>query len=315
MTILHTLIWNLLAPALVSAASIALGRRIGRGFPGGHRGRWGVAAGLCLGYLAGHVGLLGWPIFPAVEASHWVAWLAVAAGLLGLVEATWTMPARPSWAVRGLFVAGFLAVLLRSKFEYGWTAFESAAWLGSLWVVLLLSWWNLEAQADRLSGPGWVVPLGVVAAGWAVVQAFSGGASFAQLDGVLAATLLGALPTVGLRPGPSLSKGGPPVALSVLAGLGLAGYFYSEVPAASALLLTLAPWAPWVDRIGFVRRRSYWTRAAVRFLAVLLVVGTAVFLVVVPASSRLDTESGIESARLFQDETGRFLVPKPGFLS
>ena len=275
--ILQLLIWVLIVPAALSASAIASARRLGRGPAGGRRGRWGVAAGLGLGYLAGHVGILGWPGFPTLESKEWVAWLVLPASVLGVVETSVGLPRWSSWTARGLLVALILGLVLRSKVENAWTIAESAAWLGGLEVALLASWWNLEAQAHRLSGPGWVVPLGLASAGWAVVQTLGGGASAGQLDGVLASTFLGALTTLGLRPGLALSKGGPPVALTVLAGLGLTGYFYAEVPALSAVLLTLAPWAPWIDRIGVIRRRSYWTRASVRFLVVLLIVGVATF--------------------------------------
>ena len=289
--ILQVLIWNLLVPASLSASAIASARRLGRGSTGGGRGRWGVAVGLALGYFAGHVGILGWPGFPTLESKEWVAWLAPAAALLAIVETSRNPPKWATWAIRAAFVAVGLGLVLRSKVENGWTALEASAWLGGLEAVVLASWWNLEAQAERLSGPGWVVPMGLVSVGWAAVQALGGGASTGQLDGVLAATLLGALPTVGLRPGLALSKGGPAVALTVLVGLGLTGYFYSEVPAGSATLLTVAPWAPWVDRIGFIRRRSYWTRASVRFAVVLAVVGLAAFAAESGSSLRLEGEA------------------------
>jgi hypothetical protein len=83
------------------------------------------------------------------------------------------------------------------------------------------------------------------------------------------------------------------VATTVLAGLGLTGYFYSEVPALSAILLALAPWAPWIDRIGPIRRRSPWTRAAVRGLAVLLAVGAAVLVAVTATSRALEEGSSL----------------------
>ena len=292
MTILHVLIWNLLAPASISALAMAVSRRLGRNSPGSSRGRWGVAIGLGVGYLAGHVGILGWPGFPPLEGHLWVAWFAPASAILGTVLSSVAVRDRASWAIKGFFVAGLLGCVLGTKLEQGWTPGESAIWLGGLWIGLMATWWNLEAQAERLSGPGWVVPLGLVAAGWAVVQGLSGGASLAQLDGVLASTLLGALLTVGLRPGLALIQGGPPVVLTVLAGLGLTGYFDSEVPASAGLILGVAPWVPWVDRIGLVRRRSYWTRASVRFLAVLLTVGAAVFLADAEAPVGLDEEAG-----------------------
>lgn len=293
MAILQTLIWNLLAPAVLSASAIALARRLGRNAASGRRGRWGVAVGLGLGYFAGHLGVLGWPGIPTLDAKEWVAWLVLAAMLLGILESGVSLPGVATWGLRGLFVAGTLGLLLRSKMENAWTLGESVAWLGGLWLVLLISWWNLEAQAERLSGPGWVVPVGLVSAGWVVVQVLGGGASLGQLEGVLTSTLLGALLTVGLRPGSTLSKGGTAVVWTVLAGLGLTGYYYSEVPAPVALLLVAAPWAPWVDRVGFIRRRSYWTRASVRFLTVLLTVGVAVFLADSSSTPRPDDGSGL----------------------
>ena len=269
MTILHTLLWNLLAPAIVSASAIALGRRIGRSFPGGRRGRWGVAAGMGLGYLVGHSGLLGMPGFPPIGAKERVAWLALGAGVVGLVEATWTLPRRSSWAVRGLFVAGLLGVLLRSKVERGWAGPEAAVWLAGLWVAvhdLVVEPGGAGRSAHR-AGVGHPTRRGRRRLGGGAEHYSPGAASLGQPSTACwRRTLLGALPTVGLRPGLTLSKGGPAVATTVLAGLGLTGYFYSEVPASSALLLALAPWTPWVDRIGFIRRRSYWTRASVRFL-------------------------------------------------
>jgi hypothetical protein len=291
--ILEILFKLLMVPVILSALAIASARRLGRGSPGGRRGRWGVAVGLGLGYLAGHVGILGWPNFPPVESKECVAWLALMATVLGVVESAVDLPRWSRWTIRGLFVALSLGLVLRSKVENGWTAIESAAWFGGLELVLLASWWNLEEQAERLTGPGWVVPLGLVSVGWAVVQTLGGGASTGQLDGVLASTFLGALLSMGLRPGPALSRGGPPVALTVLAGLGLTGYFYAEVPAVSAILLTLAPWAPWVDRIGFIRRRSYWTRASVRFLVVLLIVGVAAFAAQSGASTPAEDAAGL----------------------
>ncbi len=285
--ILSTLLWNLIAPAAVSALAVATAQRLGRA---GGPGRWGVAAGLGLGYLTGQVGILGWPPFPAVVAHEWVAWLALAGAALGAFEAARPASGWATWGVRAAFVGGLLGVLLRSRFAESWTLAGSVAWGVGLGSVILASWWNLEAQAERIPGPGWMFHLGLVSAGWAAVQVLSGGDPAGRLDGVLASTALGALPVVGLRPGLALSRGGPAVALTVLAGLGLVGYFSSGVPAASALLLTLAPWVPWVDRVGPIRRRAPWTRAAVRGLAVLLAVGAAVL--IAEAGSMAPIEDG-----------------------
>jgi hypothetical protein len=290
MTIVSTLIWNLLAPALVSALMVALGRRLARA---GWKARWGVAAGLGLGYFLGHWGILGWPPFPGVDTKDWVAWLALMAALIGIFEASRSPSVWITWGIRAVFVAAFLTLVLRSKVQQSWAVGESIACLGGLGIVLLASWWNLESQAERIPGPGWMFHLGLISAGWAAVQVLSGVASFGQLDGVLASTALGALPVIGLRPGLALSRGGPAVATTVVSGLGLTGYFYSEVPALSAILLALAPWAPWIDRIGVIRRRSPWTRATVRGLAVLLVVGAGVLVAEAGSSQMLEEGSSL----------------------
>jgi hypothetical protein len=290
MTILSTLIWNLLAPAIVSGTLVALARRLARA---GWKARWGVSAGLGLGYFVGHWGILGWPPFLTLDAKSIVAWVVLAAALLGMIESGQSSSGRVVWAIRGIFLAGLLLWVLRTQLDNAWAPVEAAAWMGGIWLVLLASWWNLESNAERIPGPGWMFHLGIISGGWAAVQVISGNASCGQLEGVLASTALGALPVVGLRPGLALSRGGSAVAITVLAGLGLTGYFYSEVPAVSAILLTLAPWAPWIDRIGLIRRRSPWTRAAVRGLAVLLVVGAGVLVAVAGSSRALEDGSSL----------------------
>ncbi len=269
MTIVHLLIWNLLAPALVAGSTIALCRWSGRG-------RAAPATGLGLGYLAGHWGLFGWPGSAEVDPSRPLTWILPFAATLGIVEASRSIARPAAWAMRASLVALLLAVLLRPRLESGREALEAGSWLVGLWAVILATWWNLEEQAERLTGPGWVVPLGLITMGWGAVLGISGDPSKGQLEVVLAAALLGALPTIGVRPGPGLSRGGPAVAAMVLGGLGVAGFFDSGVPVLAASLLALSPWALWVDRIGIIRRRSYWTRSAVRCLAVLLAVGAAV---------------------------------------
>src|SRR4051794_3732411 len=107
MTILSTLIWNLLAPLVVSATFVGLARRLSRA---GRKARWGVAAGLGAGYFVGHLGILGRPPFPGVDSKDWVAWLAIAAALLGIVEAAGSRSARATWLARAGFVLGLLAL-------------------------------------------------------------------------------------------------------------------------------------------------------------------------------------------------------------
>src|SRR5437660_401857 len=117
MTIFSTLIWNLLAPAFVSATMVGLARRLARA---GWKARWGIAAGLGLGYFAGHWGILGRPPFPGVDTRDWIAWLVLAAALLGMIEAARSSSIWTLWGIRAVFVAGLLALVLRSKVEHGW---------------------------------------------------------------------------------------------------------------------------------------------------------------------------------------------------
>jgi hypothetical protein len=278
MIIFPLLIWNLLVPAVVSATVILLARRLGGTGPASRRWRWGVAVGLGLGYLLGQFGILGWPDFPPIGATDRVFWLVLLGIVLGVIEVSWMLSGWVTWSIRGFFGLLLIASLLVSRVENRWSVTEATVWFSAVWAAVMLSWWNLEAQAARLSGPGWLIPLGLISSGWAIAQLLAGSPLLGQLEGVLASVLLGALTTVGLRPGLALSKGGPVIALTILAGLALTGYFEFKLPGPVVSLLCLAPWAPWIDRIGVIRRRSYWTRASIRFLAVLLMVGLALVL-------------------------------------
>jgi hypothetical protein len=278
MNIIRSMICNLVVPAVVSAMIVFVGTRIGRSESSGRRWRWGVAVGLGLGYLSGHYGIFGWPTFPGVEAIPTLFCLVLLGMILGVIESSWLLPAWSTWSARGFLTSALIAGLLARNLDSQSSILMAVSSFLALWLVLIVSWWNLEAQATRLSGPGWMVPITLISLGWAIAEWMEGCDRLWPLHGVFASACFGCLTTLGIRPGLALSKGGPVIALTVLAGLAVIDIEEAKLPRSVVTILCLAPWVPWIDRIALIRRRSYWTRASIRFLAVLMTIGLALVL-------------------------------------
>ena len=143
-----SLLRGALLPALICGAVLAFAWWRSRG--GGSRG-WPVLA-IALGYVAGHVAIIGRPPFPAVEATQWQVWFILAAALVALPLARFDAPAAVGWARRVLFGVAVPALLLVPLLRHRWETAEGLVWivgLGALFVILAAA---LESGARRLRG-------------------------------------------------------------------------------------------------------------------------------------------------------------------
>ncbi|MBI1923763.1 hypothetical protein HYR99_05885 [Candidatus Poribacteria bacterium] len=248
-------------------------------------GAWAGGLALGAGYIVGHAGVIGWPPFPPVEATQWLVYLAIAASAVGLLEARWGRSTWVRWGVRLLLLGMTLWLLLRPMLKHNWGPGEAVAWLAGLGIALLLFWGGLDALVKRLSGVSLPLTLLIVAAGGSVVLGLSGSLLLGQLEGALAAALGVSLVVAWWRPAMSLARSALPVVTVLLAGLWMAGYFYAQVPAASALLLAVAPMAAWVGQIPSMRRAAPWQVNLARAAGVLIPVLLAVLLAISASSS------------------------------
>jgi hypothetical protein len=236
MSLLAQFLPGVLTGAVVSGAVLAIGARF---WP---RATWAGPVAVGAGYAANHLVGIGWPGFPPLDATLWLFHFALAAMVIGVLD---VLVRAPVWLRIGVWLAiggGLLALLLKPKFQYGWTPREGAVWLSGASVTLVA----LSCCLQRLAAAGSrsvLMPLVVlmVAAGSTVALILTGSLLLGQLAMGLAAAI-GAGVLVGwLIPNDAFRRGVAPVAALLLSGLWLSGYFYSELPASSALMLAAAP--------------------------------------------------------------------------
>lgn len=226
--------------ALAAVVAAALLFVFARWWKGASRFAGAVAIGA--GYVTGHVLAAGWSPFPPRHATHWLFWLAVT----GVIAAVADALVRPKRTVRLVIWAIICTIacrlILQPKFSYAWSGGEG--WLRvfaiALGVVALTC--CLDLVERRPFGAVTLFSVATVLCGGACVALIlSGSLLLGQLAGILGGVAAACfLLIIAVRAAFHPSGTAAPLSL-VGAGLGLSGFFYAELPAASALLLALAP--------------------------------------------------------------------------
>ncbi|MBI3271104.1 MAG: hypothetical protein HYZ53_19020 [Planctomycetes bacterium] len=257
MAMLRPILLGILLPAVVAGLALLVAWRPWRrgggagGGGAGHAeaaaGAWGGALGFGCGYVAGQLAGVGLPAFPPRESMDWFPWIAFAAALLGLLEASGRGPAWLRWGLRAALSVGAIRLVLAPEIAYrAWGVWESSAWVAGLAVAGLLVWSGLEAAARRAPAaalaPAWVVAGTAVA----LVLAQSGNAKLGQAAGSLTSAVGAAMVLSWLAPAASFSRGGVPVLAALFPALLVVGCTnnYGEAPTASFLLAAAALPAP-----------------------------------------------------------------------
>ncbi len=202
------------------------------------RGLGPVAVGLA--YCAGHFVVTGWVTFPPTDTTNWLPYFALGAAALG---ATWEW-ARWNSSIRvllfALVTAGALRLLLKPKFQYGWSLGQGWLWLAGLALVVVFLAVVVDLLAQRTARPiALPAYLLIVCAGTVGALMLSGSMLLGQLATALAAAVCGTL-VLTVR-GIGLSRSIAPVFSLLLGGLLISGYFFAALPATSAAFLIVAP--------------------------------------------------------------------------
>jgi len=187
------------------------------------------AAGMVAGFAAGLAGVLGWPQVPPTGAVEKLPWLAPL-GLLAGVAATRVAGPRERLLIAG--IAAGVAVLW-----LGWPRLavpHTAAWARGLLIAGVAAWVLARAAGGEAHGHAGRIFVATLAA--AAIGLYGSSYAMAQVVGVLAATLAGAVTVAGWRGGgvgplTHLAAGVPLVGLVTI----LALYTQAE-PLALALL-------------------------------------------------------------------------------
>ena len=287
MSIFKQVILGLLLPAVVGGGIFIFAKSLTSKKESEHKkdwlSGWLVAVALSAGYTVGYIGLEGLPPFPPREGVHWLCYLAI----IGLLSGAFWYFSR--WG-RLIVQIGLSIViprlLLNSAFKYTWGQFEGFIWWVCLAVAILIFWNTVQQSFTILpsGGSSSFVYFGL-SGGTALILAVSGSLRLAQHTGILVAVFAAIwIITLALRHPDSKShvfpRGVSPVVALVLSGIWMNGYFYEEVPAASAILLAVALFLAPVGRIERIQqlgaRRSAFVQVAIIALPVVIAMGIAI---------------------------------------
>jgi hypothetical protein len=136
--------------------------------------------------------------------------------------------------------AGALRLLLKPKFQFGWSLTEGYTWVACLAAAMVLVAIILDALARRpamaLEIPAFLL---IICAGTFGALMLSGSVLLGQFAAVLGAAVFGSLVFAARKV--ALGRGIVPVFSLLLVTLLLSGYFFAELPASSAALIAFAP--------------------------------------------------------------------------
>ncbi len=232
------------------------------------------------GYIVGYLGLEGKMPLPPKEGLHWIFYLALAA--IAIEGVRW-MPPRARLFVHLALAVVIPRLILNATFKYTWGNLEGLIWWVCLTLAIFFFWLVAEKGIDLLpKGASRPFVLFGIAGGSALILAFSGSLRLAQHAGILVAMLASVWMAMLIFPRISGKAASlpelflPAASMGVaflLVGLWLNGYFYAEVPAVSAILLTVSPAMAWVGR-----RKSASVQIALVALPVVIAIGIAVAL-------------------------------------
>jgi hypothetical protein len=201
---------------------------------------WTDAIAVVVGYAAGHGVTAGWPAFPPIEATQWLPYFGIAVTLVAVID---TM-LRPPDSVRALIwflcCAGILSVLLTSKFQYGWSLWVGVLWIAGLATAMLVLTSFLDRVARRDASISLPLILTIVAGGTGLALMLSGSMLLGQLALVLAGAFAAIVIVGMLLPNAIYGRAIAPVSATLLCGLWFSGYFFSELPLVSGLLLLVS---------------------------------------------------------------------------
>jgi hypothetical protein len=227
-----------------------------------------------IAYFAGHLFLAGWAPFPPTDTTNWLPYFALAAAVPGAFlslssshpkgpvsarpgreesrpseteERRENLSGRalkpPAWArvlIFGVVSASALRLLLRPKFQYGWSPTEGCIWVACLAGAIVLLAIILDAlgrrSATAVEMPAFFL---IICTGIFGAMMLSGSMLLGQFAAVLGAAVFGSMVFTARKV--AFAQGIVPVFSLLVGALVVSGYFFAELPAISGVLLAFAP--------------------------------------------------------------------------
>lgn len=290
MLTLKQLFFGLFLPAVVSGGFLVVARSlsskqnaVNTRKKGTGSSNWLITAALGVGYIVGYLGLEGLPPFPPRLGVHWLCYLAIIGLIVG---GFWHFSFWGRLIAQVALAVIIPRLLLMPTFKHTWGQFEGIIWWVCLAAAIFIFWHLVQQSFTTLISDASVpfVYFGL-SGGTALILAVSGTLRLAQHGGILVALFaVSWIITLILQRHSSngylFPLGASPVVALLLAGIWMNGYFFEEVPAASAILLAISLFFAPVGRIKGVQRlgarRSTLLQIAAIALPVLIAIGIAI---------------------------------------
>ncbi len=243
---------------------------------------WLIAVALSVGYIVGYLGLEGLPPFPPRLGAHWLCYLAVIGLIVG---GFWHFSFSGRLIAQIVLSIAIPRLLLNSTFKYTWGQLEGIIWWVCIAAVVFIFWSLVQQSFTTLISDASVpfVYFGL-SGGTALILALSGSLRLAQHGGILVALFLTSWIIILVLQRESkwqvFPSSASPVLTLLFAGIWMNGYFFEEVPTASAILLLISLLFVHVRRIEAIQRlgarRSMFVQIAVIALPVVIAIGIAI---------------------------------------
>ena len=280
MLTLRDILFTAVLPAAWSAVVVLIAWRPWRERAPNDAGYWAGPVALAGSFVLSFVGASGRLAIPPIQVTDWLPYIAVAAAVIGVIDATLQFPRAARWAVGCACIAAATWLLIRPlpaethslATKLGWLVMRAVIW-GGCWIAL-------DGLAQE--SPGISVPrdLLIVTAASAMVLMMSGSKLLGLLAGSLAASLA-VFVVVGAFASLSIARGGALVSATLLSGLLICGLFYASLTRPNAVLLMLATVLTSAARFPPVKKLAGWKRHVVQIALAALPAGLAVALAAV----------------------------------
>ncbi len=273
--------YGLVLPASICAAVVFLTGWLFRSHPWVAAGP-GWALGVGAGFVAGYHAVDGWPPLPPTESQHWLVLVALPA--MVLVSCLGPYPHTPLFArvsirlFQFLLAAALAPLLLQSYLKYDWSGGQATMWITNLGTSAIVLWLMTDLLKEWRPGRWVVAALSLVAGGTGVVILMSGSQSLGQMGLSLAGVLAAGWAVSWVLPNGAVTPATVGVALTLLVGLWLNGYYYASVTATNAVLLAVSPLAAWLVELLPLRKSPDWRVGVLRVVAIGIPVGVALAL-------------------------------------
>ncbi len=287
MLTLKQLFLGLFLPAVVSGAVLIFARSlsskqnaISSEKKENRSSNWLIAVALSVGYIVGYLGLEGLPSFPPRLGAHWLFYLAIIGLIVG---GFWNFPFWGRLITQVALAVIIPRLLLTPTFKHTWGQLEGIIWWVCLAVAIFI-FLNLVQQSftTLISDASVSFVYFGLSGGTALILAFSGALRLAQHGGILVAlfAVSWGIALVSQRRSDNnryiFPSSASPVVALLLAGIWMNGYFFEEVPTASAILLLISLLFVHVGRIEVIRRLGTRRSALVQIVAIALPVVIAI---------------------------------------